>query len=137
MPQNYPLPTKTVQHVIVMSDAVDFTIGIGADGSAVTPVDLGGNFEGILVACADMGGVQAATTMAAKVGFDAAGTMYDLYAQDDPSSAWVSSGNLPTSGTMMAEFTLAKGVRRLQLILSQVTAGAAVTFSIRGWNRGF
>lgn len=130
-----PNVVKLVQTIWDISPPFTFTIGIGADGSAVTPVDLEANYESVIVASANMSGIPAVTTLGAQVGFDATGTMYVLYDQNDPSTPWVSSGNLPTAGTMAMELTLAKGVRRLRFILSQVAAGCEVAFTVRGLNK--
>lgn len=129
------IPGELVQSWIDISGPFTFTIPDEADGSLVTPVDLGAHFESVIVACADLGGVQADTTIGAEVGFDAAGTMYTLYDQDDPSTEWVSTGAIATSGSMAMELTLAKGVRRLRFILSKVADGAAVVIKVWGINR--
>jgi len=111
-----------------------FTIASGADGSAVSAVDLGGNYDLILIKCADCSHIAASTSLSAKVGFAEDDSLCSLYEQDDPSTEW-SKGDLPTSGSLAFLLTHATGSRRLQLVLSNAASGGSVVFEILGLHR--
>jgi hypothetical protein len=108
-----------------------FTIPSGADGSAVTPVDLGQNYRLLGIYCADADGIPSGATLAAEVGLTAADSMADLYEQDDPSTVWGPS--VPDTGTFFFILTHAFGARRIRLVLSG-NATADVTFTIYGFD---
>ncbi len=112
-----------------------FTIADGADGSAVTPVDLEAGCKLIAITCADCQYVTAATNITAQVGFGASDGPFALYEQDDPGIEW-SKGALPTTGTLAFLLTHATGARRLRLILSNNADGGAVVFSVWGLDEG-
>ena len=117
-----------------MGPALTFTIVAAADGSAVTPVDLGANYRYLAVKCEDCQYIQGATTITAEVGYEAADTISDLYAVDDPSTAW-SIGALPTTGTLAFGMTYPFAVRRIRFILSNAASGGSVVFKIYGVGR--
>ena len=106
-----------------------FTIPTGADGSAVAAVDLGYNWDTLLITCEDCSHIPGTTTLSAQVSPDGTNALCDLYKADTPDTKWV-SGNLPTSGTLAFVLTHAKGARRLRLILSKVTVGGSAVFKI-------
>lgn len=104
------------------------TIANGASESNI--LDLGEPGHKILsFQCRNAAGVQAATTLQVWVDFGG-GYLARLYEQDDP--ATVFGPTLPTAGTFAFILTHAYGVRRVQLRLSQVTAGAGVVFHMVG-----
>lgn len=113
-----------------MSAATIFIVPSGANGSSVTPSDLGHNYKLLIISCADCSGIPASTSLAVQTGFELADTMCNLYEQDAPDTVWA-SGNLPTSGTMRFALTHAIGARRIRLILSQ-NATSNVIFTVYG-----
>ena len=110
-----------------------FTIGSGADGSAVDPVDLGAAYDLIWVRCEDCSGIDASTNLSALVKHASGDTLCDLYEQDDPSTQW-SAGAIPATGTMAFLLSHAAGIRYLRLVLSNVST-ADVVFGIKGFHR--
>lgn len=112
-----------------------FTIGNGADGSAVAPADLGANYKAIIIRCADCQYIPATTTMGLELSEDAADTMCDMYEANDPGTIWVSD-NLPTTGTLRVVITHAFMARRVRIVLSGNSTGGATTFAIAGSDRG-
>lgn len=119
------------ERVLKLSAPQTFTIANGANGSAVTPVDLGANYESLVVTCTDCQYIAATTTMSAVIGLGPADTLCTLYAKDDPSSAWA-TGNLPTSGTLAFGMTYPFAVRRIRLVLSNNASGGSVVFNVYG-----
>lgn len=130
----YGIPNKL--NVKVMSPGVTFTIPNAVNGSAVTPADLGANFEAFLIVCADAGGIDATTGLTVQMSPTAAGTMYPVYTKDDPATVWTKTPLLATADPFAFVFTQAEGARRLLLVLSKVTT-AAVTLTIYGMGRLF
>lgn len=121
---------EVVQTKEIANQEVTFTIADGADGSAVAAVSLGKlAWDDIVVVCEDCDGIQAATTLAVWVGYDTASQLVALYDQDDPGTI-LALGNLPATGTLAFLLTKAKGARRIRLVLSQATSGAAVVFKL-------
>jgi len=106
------------------STPTKFVIPSGEDGSDVNLADLGGNYDLVMITCADC---------TAQVGYLEDDGPFDLYEQDDPSTQW-SKGSLPTSGTLAFLLTHATGVRRIRLVLSN-NATADVEFTITGCHR--
>jgi hypothetical protein len=121
--------------LFIASEPQTFTIVDTADGSLVTPIDLGGNYKIILVTCADCQYIAASTNLTARVGYGAADGPFDLYEQDDPSSQW-SKGALPTSGTLAFVLTHAAGIRRLGFTLSNASSGGSTVFTVKGLDEG-
>jgi len=116
------------------SNAVTFTIPSGATGAAVAAADLGRGYTWHIVKCEDTTGIDAATGLTMKVGYDNDDTLCDLYATNDPATKWTKSP-LPDGAGATLAFPMfdACGAQRLQLILSKVTT-AAVTFKIYGFD---
>ncbi len=112
-----------------------FTIGSGADGSSVDPVDLGGRYEIIIIRCEDCSNIQASTTASLQVGNLSGDTLCDLYQRDAPGTLWGNSQNLPTTGTWQAVIVDAYTVRRVRLTLSQNTSGGSAVFKVQGVGR--
>jgi hypothetical protein len=112
-----------------------FTIAAGANGSAVTAVDLGKPFKFILITCADCQYIPATTNLSAQVGYDENDGPFALYEQDDPATQW-SIGSLPTNGTLAFVLTHAAGARRLRLVMSNNSNGGATAFVVRGLDGG-
>lgn len=111
-----------------------FTIGNGADGSAVTPADLGAQYKFIQIRCEDCQYVPAVTGIVAWVDPAAAGTLCRLYELDDPATQWTVSP-LPTSGTLAFVLTHSMGMRRIRLVLSNNSTGGSTVFKIIGLGR--
>ncbi len=111
------------------SNAKEYTIPSGAASGG--EINLGRNYVYIIIYSANMAGVQAVTTMSAKMGIEEAITLADVYERDTPGTKWV-SGNLPTSGTMIFTLVHAIGAQYIQLVLSKVTT-QAVAFRIYGF----
>lgn len=111
-----------------------FTIASGADGSAVTPVDLGHPYKVIVVTCEDCQYIPAATTLGAEVGYEGDDGPFSLF-QEDGSAVWA-SGNLPTSGKVALVIGPAKGARRVRLILGNNSTGGPTVFKVRGMDQG-
>ena len=113
-----------------LSGEKTFTIANAADGSLVTPVDLGTPFKVIGIVCEDCSNIAAASNLADQVAMDGGSTYSDLYEENDPSTIW-SKGTLPVTGTLAFVLTHAFGARQIRLILSNNTDGEVV-FSIFG-----
>lgn len=111
-----------------------FTIPNGANGSAVTPVDLGAPYKIIVVRCEDAQYIPGATNMSADAGYAAADNMCTLYEENDPSTAW-SKGALPTTGDFCFALTHSFGARRLRLILSNNSTGGDTVLYVRGYDQ--
>lgn len=111
------------------SNAITYTIPSGATSGG--EINLGRNYVYIIIYSANMAGVQATTTMSAKMGIEEGITLADVYERDTPGTKWV-SGNLPTSGTIIFTLVHAIGAQYLQLVLSKVTT-QAVAFRIYGF----
>ena len=113
-----------------------FTIGTGADGSAVDPVDLERSYAFHRLYITDCSNIQASTTLGVELGFTDSDTMVDAYDNSD-TTAWA-SGNLPTSGafTMLLPPELTMGAQRVRVVLSQVTSGGTAVFTIYGFDAG-
>lgn len=114
---------------IARSDYKEYIIPSGATYGG--EINLGRNYVYIIIYCANMAGVQAATTMSAKIGMEEAVTLADLYERDTPGTKWTSAA-LPTSGTMIFTLVHALGAQYVQLILSKVTT-QATAFRIYGF----
>lgn len=107
-----------------------FTIGNGANGSLVSPLDLGGNWEALQVVCENCDNIPSTTTLGIQVDFSGNGTMVDLYLPDTPATKFT-SGNLPTTPVSLSFLlTHAKGVRRIRFILSNNASGGSVVFKV-------
>ena len=111
------------------SDMKEYTIVSGATSGG--EINLGRNYVYIIIYSANMAGVQATTTMSAKMGIEEGITLADVYERDTPGAKWV-SGNLPTSGTMIFTLVHAIGAQYIQLVLSKTTT-QAVAFRIYGF----
>lgn len=112
-----------------------FTIGSGADGSAVTPVDLGANYKVLIIRCEDCDNIQASTTISLQVGEGASDTVCDVYEVDDAGTKW-ESGNMPTTAvTWRLVVTQAFAARRVRIIMSNTASGGDVVFYIAGSDR--
>ena len=110
--------------------AITYTILSTATTAAA--LDLGTNYTVIGIQCADCSNIQAATSMTAKVAFDAGSVVHDLYEQDAPATQW-SQGSLPATGTLAFILTHTFGVRKISLILSKAASGGDVVFKIYGF----
>jgi len=108
-----------------------FTIANGANGSAVTPADLGANYRVVIIRCEDCQYIPATTTMALELGESGADTVCEMCEIDAPDTIWT-SGNLPTSGTLRAVLTHAFGCRRVRVVLSKNSTGGSTVFTIAG-----
>jgi hypothetical protein len=118
------------------SDVGTFTIANGADGSAVTPIDLTRNYLYLLIVCEDDQYIAATTNLSAEVTYDDGDTPVPLYELNDPSTQW-SKGALPTAGNGFAfVLTHALGAQEIRLILSNNASGGSVVFKIYGIGAG-
>lgn len=107
------------------SDLSTFTIGNGADGSAVAPVDLGRQYAFIVIRCEDVSNAASPSdTLAIKVSVG----------EGDPVLA-VKDDNGAVTHLMDTEFhrPLFVGVaRRVQLVLSANASGGSVVIEVYG-----
>ena len=126
-----PLPT-TMQEFI--SAEQTFTIGNGADGSAVAASDLGAPYKFIQIRCEDCQYIPAVTGIVAWVDPAAAGTLCRVYELDDPATQWNVSP-LPVAGTLAFVLTHSMGMRRIRLVLSANSTGGSTVFKIIGLGR--
>ncbi len=114
-----------------------FTIATGADGSAVTAVDLERNCAGIVIRCTDCEFIDAATTMTLLVGMTLDDTLVDLHYVANPGTVWV-SGVLPdvAGETFHFMITDAAFVRRVRIVLLNVVTGSGdqVDFEVWGFD---
>lgn len=106
-----------------------FTIGNGADGSSVDPVEFQYPVGDVVVKCEDCSNIAASTSLTALVGYEGDDTLCDLYEENAPQTQW-SKGDLPTSGTLAFRLTHALGTKRLRLVLSNNASGGSVVFTI-------
>ena len=113
------------------SDKKTFTIGSGATGSAVTPIDLGRPYAFIVVSCDLATGIAAATTMTAQAAADSTGTVKPVY-QQNMLAVWT-SGTLPTSGGFRFVLPAAAFSQQLRFVLSQNSTGA-VAIDVYGYD---
>lgn len=111
-----------------------FTIGSGADGSLVDPVDFGRNVAYVLISCADASNIQAATTLGLEVAYGDDDNMVTLKERD--SAGAYASDALPTSGDFGFACIHALGAQRVRLVLSQVTSGGSAVFKVWGLFQG-
>lgn len=114
------------------SDTYTFTIGNGANGSAVSAVDLGKQYASVHIECLDCSNIASTTTLSANYTTEDGGTLVALKKMDT-FEAWASE-NLPTSGTMGGYLNHALGVREIQLVLSNNASGGSVVFRITGYD---
>ena len=126
-----PLPT-TMQELI--SAEQTFTIGNGADGSAVAAADLGAPYKFIQIRCEDCQFIPVVTSLEAEVDPGAAGTLCNLYELDDPSTEWTQT-DLPSAGTLAFVLTHSMGMRRIRLIMGNNSTGGSTVFKIIGLGR--
>lgn len=112
-----------------------FTIGNGANGSAVAAVDLRGQYKAVRISCADCSNIPATTALAAMIGYGAGDTLCDLYAENDPATKFL-KGDLPTSGTLAFVLTHAQGAQRIRLLLNKNASGGSVVFIVQGLDKG-
>ena len=110
----------------------EFTIGSGADGSSVDPVDFGRPISAFLVVCEDCSNIAGSSSLTAQVVYDDGSTMVDLYEINDPTTKW-SQTDLPTSGTLGFYLEHAGGAQQLRLVLGNNASGGSVVFKIYGF----
>ena len=111
------------------SNAKTYTIPNGAASGG--EINLGRNYVYVFIQCADMSGVQDATLMSAKYGFEEGLALVDLYERDTPGTKWTSTA-LPVTGTMGFCLVHAMGAQYLQFVLSK-TVTKNTTFQIYGF----
>ncbi len=121
-----------VESILGLGEEKTFTIGSGADGSSVDPVDLGANYRGIIVRCEDCSNIAADTSLTVRAAITGDGTVCDLYQITAPGTKWGNGETLPTSGTYHVLVDDAAGARRVRLVLGNNASGGAVVFKIRG-----
>lgn len=125
--------TAKSQTTQIKSDVKTFTITSGNDGSSVDAVDLGANYDIIVVKCESASNIQADTTLGVEVGYGESDTLVDLYSQD--LAAIAASGALPTSGGFAAVLSNAAAARRVRIVLSANASGGSVVFKVQGFHR--
>lgn len=101
-----------------------FTIGSGADGSAVDAIDLGRNYAFIVIECEDASGIDSATTLALAAGDEADATLLDVWAS---TGKWASP-TLPTSGTFRLVVDEAAFAQLVRVVLSKVSIDDVVLY---------
>jgi len=126
-----PLPVESME---LISAEQTFTIGNGADGSAVNAADLGAPYKFIQIRCEDCQFIPAVTGVVAWVDPAAAGTLCRVYELDDPATQW-SVSPLPVAGTLAFVLTHSMGMRRIRLVLSANSTGGSTVFKIIGLGR--
>ena len=126
-----PLPVESME---LISAEQTFTIGNGADGSAVAAADLGAPYKFIQIRCEDCQFIPVVTSLEAEVDPGAAGTLCNLYELDDPSTEWTQT-DLPSAGTLAFVLTHSMGMRRIRLIMGNNSTGGSTVFKIIGLGR--
>lgn len=114
------------------SDKKTFTIGSGASGSAVTPIDLGRAYAFIVVSCDDASHIPSTTTMTAQAASDDTGTVKPVYQQNGV-AVWT-SGTLPTSGGFRFVLPHAAFAQQLRFVLSNNASGGSVAIDVYGFD---
>ena len=103
----------------LISKQFEFVIPSGQTGLNVDPIDLGKNYIGVVVACDNLTGVQASTTLNLRVGEKTNDTSRTVYKIDDPKTAW--GDVIPASGTYRVLCADALGARTVQIVLDKTT----------------
>ena len=117
---------------VARSNIGTFTIGVGATGSLVDPVDLLTNYQTIIIRCADCTNIANATSLGIQVGYDTADTLVSLADPDTPGTAYAQP--VPGSGTFSFLALAATGAQRLRFILSNAAEDGSVVFTVYGFN---
>lgn len=113
------------------SDRQRFTIPNGANGSAITRLDMGKPYSYFVIRVENCSGFTSALTLKVANDDNPAQTLCDLYEVNDPSIKW--SKTPPTTGAIQFALTHAIGSRYLQFVTVSNT-DAEVNIDVWGYD---
>lgn len=115
----------------LVSKMFEFIIPSGATGVAISPVDLGMNYDVAIISCDDLTGVPVNTTLRVQVGEKIADTPRTVYLIDTPGTAW--GEVIPASGSYRVVCLDAFGARLLRVVLDKAVTQSKI-FIVYGLN---